>query len=242
MITNIQSLRSWFLDQKRPYWSLNNNGVGRGLIARNESIEDVDTAWTLLETNVLAQAEGGIANVKIFVTDKPKHNHGMETEARILPAYSLQTAGQPGIGNLPANYMDESKIQGMIADAKEKWELERRIDEMEAALSAPSGWVDKLMEGVERIGSTPLGQMLAARLMGVPPTAMANVAAAPGVPFTGAAAPSTEGDDDGEEYGEKFYDDMEATAATLGVTPELLAEKLAALVTSNPDLAKSFLK
>lgn len=238
MITAIPSLRTWFLDQKKPYWVLNNNGVSRSIIARNEAIEDIDQAWNLLETNIMAQAEGGIANLRVFVTDKPKHNHGLETEIRIVPGYAQPSAGQvAGIGSLPAGYLDEAKVAGMLADAEARWEMKREIADLRAQLDAPVDWTDKFVAGFERISQTPVGQILVAKMLGVTP--------APPAPQRMAAAPmngTNDTDDDGEgDYDDKFFDDIERTAALLGVDEKTLAAKLALLAAQNPDIAKSLL-
>lgn len=237
MITSLPSLRTWFLDNQKPYWTLYQNGANRAIIARNETVEDLNQAWNVLETNVLAQAEGGTANVRVYVTDKPKHNHGLETEARILPL--VAQPGQVGIAGVPAGYVDESRVAGMLRDAEEKWELKQKIKELEAERdNQPTDWTETMINGIERIAQTPLGAALVQRFLGgVPqtPAYQPAPAAMNGVPT------SPDGDGDEVEYSDRFFENIETTAALLGVDEETLAQKLAALVAANPSAAKSLL-
>lgn len=241
MITNIASLRTWFLEGskslERPFFVLNQNGAGKTMIARNDTITDLDQAWALLETNILAQAEGGVANVRVFITDKPKHNYGLETEARIMPLYAAQTSVQPGIGALPPGYVEESKIKGILDAEREKWDLERRLDDLEAQLAAPKNWTESLMEGIERIGATPLGQVIIAKLVGVTPTAQMAASPINGTPSTSGASKL----DNEEDYDDNFYQNIEDTAAILGVDEKTLASKIATLVKQNPEFAKTLI-
>ena len=240
MIANLASLRTWFLDQNKPYFTLSQNGVNRSIVARNETVSDIDQAWTLLETNILAQAEGGVANVKVFVTDKPKHNHGFETDARILPQYAPNAPGVAGIGSLPAGYVDEAKVGAMLSDAEARWEMKRKIADLEAQLAEPSDWTEKLVTGIERISGTPLGQVLMAKLLGVP--AAQPMAAGMGTPAMHGTPVAPAAGDDEDEYDNEFYHNIEDTAALLGVDERTLAKRLAGLVKQNPDLAKSLLQ
>lgn len=235
MITNISTLRTWFLDNQKPFFTLYQNGVNRAIIARNETVDDLNQAWNLLETNVLAQAEGGTANVRVYVTEKPKHNHGLETEARILPL--VPTLGQPGISGLPQGYLDESKVAGLIKEAREKWELERRIEELEMAQEPVKDWAETMINGFERVAKTPLGAALVQKLLGVVPMPQP---AMNGVPTPAAQSQANNSTDD-DEYSDSFFENIENTAALLGVDEETLANKLAKLVQQNPELAKSLL-
>lgn len=239
MITSLPSLRTWFLDNQKPYFTLYQNGVSRAIIARNETIEDMSQAWNHLETNVLAQAEGGAANIRVYVTEKPKHNHGLETEARIPPL--VGQPGAAGIAGLPVGYVDENKVAGMIKAEQEKWKLEQRIKELEADRDNDTkDWTETMVNGIERIARTPLGAALVQKLLGTQPPAPAYAGAMNGVPTPGTSAPASE--EDGEEYTDEFYSNIENTAALLGVDEVTLSRKLAALVAANPDTAKALLQ
>jgi hypothetical protein len=236
-ITDLQSLKNWFVEQKKPYWTLyNNSNVSRSIIARNESIEDIDASWQTLRGNIESVSRGGPANIRVFVTDKAKHNSGFEVEARIfsgMPGMEMAMPGMPGIAGHPAGMIDESRVNGMIEAAREKWELEAKIQQLENAQEPEANWIDKLTESVERIGATPLGAVLMQRLMGMTPVA-------PVAPMNG--VPSNDEQDNGEEYTDDFYNNIEDAAETLGVSPEKIAAKLAALVKANPEIAKNMLQ
>lgn len=240
-ITDLQSLKNWFVEQKKPYWTLyNNSNISRSIIARNESIEDMDASWNTLRGNIESVSRGGPANIRVFVTEKAKHNSGFEVEARIfsgMPGMNMDMnmPGMPGIAGMhPEGMVDESRVAGMIAEAKKRWELEARIAQLEAEQEPQPDFWSRATEAIERIGSTPLGAVLMQKLMGVPnPVPPANMAMN-GIP--------DQGGEDEDEYTEAFYNHIEDAADTLGVKPDFLAAKLATLVKANPEMAKTLLQ
>lgn len=226
-IRNISTLKTWFYDVGKPFFTLSYSGTTNHMILRNTATENMDEAWTLLERQVNAQAEYGRATMQVIVY-KAGNANNPDGRTNIDMAPQSQGSQVAGIGSLPSGYLDENKVAGMISEAKEKWELERRLEDLEAQINNPGDWTEKLMAGIERIGATQLGQMLAMKLMGQPiPAGM--VAGPP----PGTQAPTDETDN--------FEEDIETTAAILGVSDAVLASKLRRLVETNPEMAKQLL-
>lgn len=230
-IRNIKSLEKWFRTIGAPYFTLSYaGGAANQVILRNTAVGDMDTAWEQLETQVLAQSEVGRATMHLIVYNKEKGANNPDGRTNIDMSPNQAAVGVAGIGSLQTGYFDESKIAGMIEEAKakerEKWEMERRIDDLEAQINAPSDdWTEKLMAGIERIGATPFGQMIAMKFLGgpLPQMPVGNVAGTPSAV---------------DESGDTFDEDIQSTAAILGVDDATLARKMRQLVESNPEAAK----
>ena len=230
-IRNIATLKKWFLSNGVPFFTLSYAGQANQIIQRNTAIEELDQAWELLETNVLGQAEYGRATMSLIVYNKGSgaNNPIGRTNIDILPINQQNGNQVAGIGQLPAGYMDKSEVQKLIDDAKEKWELEKRLEDLEIQISNPADVTEKWIQGIERIGASPLGQVIMMKLLGGPlPTIQP-------APINGAPAPADEG-------GDTFEDDIEATAQILGVDDTVLARQLRRLVESNPEMAKQILQ
>lgn len=223
-ITEINRLRNWFYNNNQPFFLLRYYHPGKAgdVIIRNESIPELDPAWEKLSTEVLSQAEAGRALLQVLVwgPGKTANNYAALTnlDMRIVPV------AMAGIGSLPGGYMDESKVQGLIQDAREKWELERRLEDLENQINNPGDWIEKSMHALERIGATPIGVALVSKLLGTPlPTAQ----------IAGTPAPADE-----QEGIDTFDEDIQKTAAILGVDDATLARKLRQVVESQPEVAK----
>lgn len=233
-IRNTESLKRWFYGVGAPFFTLFYSGTSTNqVIIRNTTVDEMDAAWELLEGQVKIQAEYGRALLHVIVYKKAGTANNPDGRTNIDIQPFAETKQMAGIGSLSAGYLDESKVAGLIAEAKEKWELERRLDDMEAQLNNPNDWTDKLISGLERISGTQLGQILAVKFLGVPlPAGM--VAGTP----PGAQAPP----DEQGLANDSFDEDISKSAEILGVDDTTLARKLRQLVEANPELAKSILQ
>jgi hypothetical protein len=233
-IRNIATLKKWFFSNGVPFFTLTYSGQTNQVIQRNTAIEELDEAWSLLETNVLAQAEYGRATMHLIVYNKTSgpNNPTARTNIDVLPMNPTPNYGMPGIGSIPSGFVDESKIEGMINEAREKWDMERRLEDLEAQIKNPNDdWTEKMMTGIERIGATPFGQALIMKFFG---------GALPSFqpqPINGAPGPSQPGDIEEDS----FESDIERTSELLGVDDVTLARKLRELVEANPQAAKQLL-
>ena len=232
-IRNIESLKTWFFDVGKPFFTLSYlGGNANQVIMRNTATDNMEEAWDLLKRQVLAQSEVGRATLYLFVYKNGNANNpDGRTNIDITPG-GMQPNGVAGFGSLPVGYVDENKINGMISAAREKWELEKRLEDLEAQINSPNDWVDKAISGLERIGETQLGQMLAMKLLGI--------TAPPVVP--GARPVNGTPEQPGESADDTFEDDIEATANMLGCDDITLARKLRQLVQNNPEMAKQLLQ
>lgn len=228
-IRNISSLKKWFFTIGKPFFTLSYlGGSANQVILRNTAIDGMEEAWEMLETQVLAQSEVGRATMQLIVYGKDKANNpDGRTNIDMLPAQNQ--AAVAGIGSIQGGYIDKSTIAGILAEERQRWELEQRIIDLENQINSPSDdWTEKLMAGIERIGSTQLGQMLAMKYLGTPLPPMTATA------VSGTPAPA---DDDNDT----FETDIEKSAALLGIDDTQLARKVRQLIEANPEVARQLL-
>lgn len=139
-MTSIEDLRTWWeADNERPYFTLYRGTratKASDIIIRNDTIEDLEPAWDMLEQMLtINSTEGG--EFTILRADKPKSNYGMKgvvvlSHARATPA----VAGIPGMPFIGAGQNIQSFIAGEIEKEREKWELSKKVDDLEAAINA----------------------------------------------------------------------------------------------------------
>jgi hypothetical protein len=247
MITSFENLRAWFMANVRegetsPHWSLfgTNYGVKDDRISFNTRLDDMDASFDFLASTIrmLNNPDGKVFRVQQYPKGKANNVTG-QVSVQIFEGKSNSAAPVAGIGSLPdmSAYIGRNEVAALIAEHQEKWEMKQRIRELEDQLESPAGdWTDKLMQGLERIGATPFGAVIAARLMNLPPGALPPMMSAPmnGTPTPDHAhAPDADADD--------FDDNIDAAAEALGITPEAMAAKLRTLVTANPEMARTFL-
>lgn len=225
-ITNIQALKTWFYTTGKPFFTLRyyKPGAAGEVVARNKNEDDLTKAWELLEANVLGQAANTRALLQVFVYDQGKENNYTALTNVDMQPGGVQTA-VAGIGSLPGMYGHHGSFEAALKAEREKWEMEKRIDDLEAALEAPKDWGEQITGIFERISTTPVGNVLIARIMGVP---MTPQAAAP------IAGPVGDAED-------TFEEDLNVTTEALGVSDTELMAKLRRLVEAQPDMAKQIL-
>jgi len=95
-------------------------------------------AGEMLETQVLAQSEYGRAQMHLIVYKKEKgaNNPEARTNIDMLPMQEQrQFAGIGAIGGV--GFVEEAKVNALIDQAREKWELEKRLEDLEAQVNNP---------------------------------------------------------------------------------------------------------
>ena len=241
-ITRIEDLRTWFMNNQRagelsPHWNLysldySKNDVRTTFYDRSDNMED-SFDFLVTSLRMLNNPDGSKFRVMQFPSKKANNPTGIVNVQIHNHTQQQQVAGIAGIGHLDG-YIGKQEVTDMISAAKEKWEMEHRIAALEEQLSAPANdWTEKLMAGLERISGTPFGQVIAAKMLGLAP------GAALPFPMPQAVNGTPETDD---EPGDNFDEDIEATAKMLGVSDAQLAAKMRALVTANPEMARSLLQ
>lgn len=228
-IRNIESLQSWFEAVGAPFFTLFYTGNTSQVIIRNTTEADMEKAWEILKNQVLHQAEYGRATLHVLTYKKTgsANNPDGRTNIDIAPMQSQQGAQMAGIGALPAGYVSQDEFSKRLKDERQRWELERKLEDLEAKIDNPDGWAEKLMAGIERIGGTDLGKAMIARFMGVPFSAMA-----PGAPINGTPAATNPAED-------TFEEDLDIICQILNTDDVTLARKLRQLVEQNPEMAKN---
>lgn len=233
-IRNIDSLEKWFKTVNSPFFTLTYAGQNSQVILRNVTVPDVNEAWDMLKQQVLNQAEYGRATLHVITYKKEgqANNPDARTNIDILPVQP-PNGQMAGIGALPGMY-GTTDIEKIIAQHREKWELEKRLDDLEQQLKNPDDWTEKVISGIERISGTPFGQAMISRMLGGSVLPMGGPAPINGTPQT-----ANEGADNPADT---FDDDLEATCEILNVDDTTLLRKLRALVENNPETAKAFLQ
>lgn len=223
-IRSVSSLRTWFFDVGKPFFTLTYAGQTAQVVMRNVVEEDMEKAWETLKRTVEAQAEYGRATLQVIVYTKERGANNPDGRTNIDIQPGAQPAQAAIAGYLPG-HVDESKIAGMIEEARQKWELERRLEELENQVNNPVDWTSRTVEIIEKIGATPIGQILTAKLLGVQ-MPVGQVAGHP--------APE-------EIEPDNFEQDIDEAAGLLGVSDAELAAKLVKLVRANPEMARQLI-
>lgn len=232
----MEGLRHWFFRANAPFFILGQynsaspTGLGQTL-SRNDLESNMDQAWELLKHDVLVQSTRGRAQLHVAVYEKSKgsNNPTARTNIEMSPTDNLpQVAGISGIGMLTSENL-QAKIQAEIKREKEVWELRNEIAELKGQLNAPSNGFDKAMEAIERIGSTPLGMALIARLTGGK------------LPYVAAPVPAPGDNQEIPGDADTFDRDLEIVTHVTGVDEVTLMAKLRAFAQNNPEMAKQLL-
>ena len=243
-ITNFNDLHEWFkfgFETKlksdtegtttSPYWTLYSVGLGSAdkVLATNDRLTNLDESFKALSDTIRRMNNPAGSMFRIFQTSRAKASFPTQ-ECRVQIFENNQISGgsmQPGIGSLTAGYVDESKIQSIVAAERAKWELEKRLEDLEAQIKAPRNWTDNALETIERIGNTPFGMVILSKISGIPPAEIMKSIS--GAQSTDNETPNGEAD---------FDSDIERTTQILGVTEDELASKLRQFAEANPVMAR----
>lgn len=244
-ITSFQDLREWFKfgfekgantkeegrETSSPYWTLYSVGLGGKdtVLAFNDRLTSMDESLTALVENIRRMNNPQGSTFRIFQTYRPRFNYAtQEARVQIFENNLAGMGGTAAIGTLPAGYMDESKIAEIRRQDREKWEMEKRLEDLEAQIKAPRNSMENALEMVERIGKTPVGIMILSKMSGLPIGEVMKSISGLGDQDSD-TSPLPDGD---------FDSNIEKTSQILGVTDEQLAARLRQFAEMNPDLAR----
>lgn len=251
-ITNFQDLQSWFKtgyekgvksseegrETTSPYWTLYAVGLGGAdkTLAYNDRLTGVEESFKYLADSIRMMNNPAGSMFRVIQTYRPRSNNPtQEVRIQIFEGNSQAAHhAQPGIGALPAGYVEESKIAGLLEAEKKKWEMERRLDDLEAQLAAPKDWSDSFINGIERIGKTQMGAMLipmiTAKLMGLPMP--------PPMPFPAVSGTPTTDDEQEpvDEDVENELDELEKMAKANGMSLKEFLGKTVHLARAQPHI------
>lgn len=236
-LTSIEAVRTWWeADDERPYFVLfrgSRSPKPVDIIVRNDSIENAADAWDYLEQMLtINSGEGG--DFTILRTDKPKSNYGHRAVVVLNPSPQAAVSGlMPGMPFIGAGQNIQSYIAGEIEKEREKWDLAKKVEDLEAAINAgqEGGPIERFLNRL--LESPKIDGILDVVLSKVLTPAQAHqpshvaVSGAPGVP------------------GDHFQYDTDRVAQALerirAHFPDIhgTLERLADFIDRNPEMAKS---
>ncbi len=240
-ISTLNDIRQWFFNLEAPFWTLSYystaspTGMG-AVIGRNIKFGELDKSWEMLEQSIRAQTGAGRAQLNLIVYEKPSGSNTPAGRTNIdIVSNGVVVGQQPGIGSLGGGqYLDESRINAIIEERQQIWELKRENQDLREQIENPNGFADKAIALIERIGSTPMGMAIASKLLGTPMPPMEAAPAVNGTP------PPANGLDD--EDVETELDSLEAIAAQNGITLKQLLAKTAALASQQPGVVQMLIQ
>lgn len=232
MLTSIEDLKTWFLGNQRPYFTLYvlAGGSRKNIVARNTTEGDMDAAWKLLELHVTIQTKAAPVTMELITgTGGDKLNNPFTTEIRINP-FSIPgnpALMHPGIAGFGMNYpgvqsigfagiQSKGDLDEYLAGERKKWELEKRVEDLE---NAQSDDVEKWEKVLDKINESPalsgVIQMIAGRVLGggtMPASVGSHAPPAHYQPTQPAENPVYDDDTDHDtEYEQEMTDLMNAT-------------------------------
>ena len=244
-ITTIDALKRWFVANGKPWFTLkyDTGSTGDRIIMRNDAVDDMGRAWEILESHVADQADSGRARLILFVYDKGKHNNATYTNIDIRPGYaSPQQGAAHAIAGLPAGI---GSVQEYVDMRVNMAKMQMEMDQLREQAAAPMNTFERVAETLSGIpGVADMLKMFTAGIV-----TKFNPAAAPqiqrilnGTPDAMAEA----GDDDEQAAGATdpqtvFSNNINQVSQTLDVDPLTLSNKLAKLVSENPEVARQLL-
>lgn len=234
---NIDAVKSWFLQAKKPFWSVFTgfSKDAKDLAMKNSTIDDVEQSWELLEEIITNKTEGG-GRVTIYITEVKNSSHGYTEYLEIAATNQAAVSGAAHIGNQNPffgiggiqEYID-SKI--LIADKdRQIKDLQDALEEKEKGTGIGKLW-NKILD------EAPLQELMmaiAAKVLG--PAAFAPPINGPRI--TDDAESNVEELSEADQ--EKLHNAILRISAVFPNVVEVMSN-LADFIEKNPAMAKSFL-
>jgi|GEM_PF-6456240 len=278
-ISSIEHLQAWWEAHENPYFVLygGHSKKSSDLILSNKTVGDKDESFKLLRDTIFTNTGGMATGGKFIVL--AKLNAGDNTGFTVklnFPRTNQNTIGaQIGAVNPYPNLVSaigampmvngrsvEEHTRLEIEKEREKWEMERRLESLEAALNEQENPTiqHKLISGMLENPDVAVAVIDTAfqRIIGIagmlrgnrPPIAMAGFEQQGQEPQTAPedlhSHPLIENDEDDGGYawvGEKEEERLDASLIKIqNVFPDVLTflEKVADFVEKNPDMAKMY--
>lgn len=231
-LKSIESLKQWFTQAGRPYWTVWNGFLKKDqfLVMRNHASDDMDTSWELLENIVRNKTQAG-GRLTVFVSDKAASSSGF-TEYLDIDGPMKTQAGIAGVSS--GSYVNG--IDSYINDKMALYDKDRRIQDLENELAAKEEGtgINKILNRV--LEEAPVQEILLALLskfMGHQPAGNPAVNGAPRITDDMEQEPLSETEQ------QRLHDAILRLSAHF---PDIATamEQLANFVDQNPAMAKSF--
>ena len=195
-LTSIEDVKKWFMSQGQSKWNLyhgHHTGQARNstLYARNDddslSIED---AWALVENFLIAAQNNGCQ----FTLRVPDGNNRTGLRAlislNIIPKSAM--AGIGGFMSQGGNMITtDAQYKEMLEKERRLWELERQVEELQAA-NGPNGVGQVLLAKLEEVDLDSLIQAVLPMVKFKPAPAGGQISQVNGIEATEAYAESGE--------------------------------------------------
>ena len=159
-ITDLKSLKTWFIGLGYPKWNLyrghqerkNNSSM---IYKQDDGSLAMDDSWELLRNMIEMNSVAG-GQFTVYVPTVAGGNQGMSVLVGInVPTASSRmgaaVSGIPAMGMIPA-----AQAQKDLERERQIWEMEKRIEDMEAAGEAGIGFQDILKEQLRDIELGPI--------------------------------------------------------------------------------------
>lgn len=174
--TDLDSLEAWFKQANASVWSLyynfQKNNVQRGqcFMKQDEELE-MEDSWHLLRSTLERASQSGGKFTVILPTTNSKYGF-RALVALNVPAYG-QNRGIQGI-NGALGMVSQSEMDRRLAEAEERWELRRKVEDLEEMLEAGKPSWQPVIEGIlEKLDPNAIAGLvmngLAAKTHSVPP-------------------------------------------------------------------------
>lgn len=171
-LTDLNDLRAWFLELKTPQWNLyrgfQNKMPPNAVYKQIDDQLELEDSWDKLERLIMSSSRNG-GQFTVYVPAYPGGKAAVQQLSINMPAagsgYGYPQQQNAGLGGLPGQmsalgYLSPEEVDRRIKEAEEKFEMRRKLEDMEAALHAKTSWTDVLMEKVMEMDPNELAPKL----------------------------------------------------------------------------------
>lgn len=142
ILTSIENVKWWFdnlpFDDRR--WKLyhghiDNMALRSKLFMESKKSVEPEEAWDMLRQALEVSSQNG-GKYTLYVPISDRANHGPNAKINL----NQVQRGNSSIGGIPEGYVSSTEMERRLMEQKQKIELERRIEDLEAASQANLSW------------------------------------------------------------------------------------------------------
>lgn len=170
-ISSLQDVEVWFRQKDKPNWKLlrgfHDKTRGKATICvQDEEGVDMDTSWQLLQQMLeINSGSGGQFTVFVPTSTSGQGESIFVQLGDVSSTIASSLSGAPAVG-----YVPKTEVQEILAKERKMWELERKLEDLEAAQEANFELKDIWIEKLREIDPTPIINGLMAQFTGRPVT------------------------------------------------------------------------
>ena len=161
-MTSIDALESWFRKIAKPQWNLyrgHNNTMSRAhsLYRQGEDTMSIDESWELLRDMININCGNG-GQFTVYIPAAATGNTGYSVFVSIgMEAHSRSRYPGAAVGGFPTEgAVSLGQVQDLIAKERKVWELERKVEDLEAQQEASLGMTDVVKNMLQNVDLTPI--------------------------------------------------------------------------------------